>query len=267
VILGIVLAARRASSPPPILGLAGESLRWDLLRELTRSDRRVGELVAALSQRQSLVSYHLGKLRAGGLVTARRSAADGRDTYYSLDLPRCTALLAEAASALHPGLLLQPAPEFTADAVRGRVLFLCTGNSARSQMAEALLAARAARIEVFSAGSRPKRLHPNAVAVMRDYGIDLSGHRSKHLDTFAGQSFDYVISLCDRVREVCPDFPGPPELVHWSMPDPSAAGDTDAASYPAFQRTATELETRIGYLLRAIANDNESDNESEVGQA
>jgi len=203
---------------------------------------------------QNLVSYHLRKLRSGGLVTARRSSADGRDTYYSLELARCAALLTETGASLHPGLRLSPPPESTKDITDARVLFLCTGNSARSQMAEALLAQRAPRIEVFSAGSHPKQLHPNAVAVMRDYGIDLSGRRAKHVNEFAGQRFDYVISLCDRVREVCPEFPGHAELVHWSLPDPSAAGDTHTASYPAFQRTAEVLSTRIGYLLATIAH-------------
>jgi protein-tyrosine-phosphatase/DNA-binding transcriptional ArsR family regulator len=245
--------ARPASSPPPFLGLAGDELRWGLLRELARSDRRVGELITAVGRPQSLVSYHLRKLRSGGLVTSRRSSADGRDTYYRLDLVQCAALLTEAGATLHPGLRLDRAPESTSDTVSGRVLFLCTGNSARSQMAEALLAQRAPRIEVLSAGSHPKQLHPNAVAVMRDYGIDVSGRRAKHVDEFAGQSFDRVISLCDRVREVCPEFSGHPELVHWSMPDPSASGDTHAATYPAFQRTAAELSTRIGYLLQTIA--------------
>lgn len=248
--------AARVSGPPPFLALAREALRWGLLCELARSDRRVGELVAAVGQPQNLVSYHLRKLRTGGLVNSRRSSADGRDTYYSLDLARCAASLTETGAALHAGLRLGPAPETGMDTVDGRVLFLCTGNSARSQMAEALLAHRAPRVEVFSAGSHPKPLHPNAVAVMRDHGIDLSGHRGKHLDEFAGQRFDHVISLCDRVREVCPQFPGRPELVHWSMPDPSAAGDTRAATYPAFQRTAEQLEIRIGYLLQTIAHDN-----------
>lgn len=247
--------AQRVSSPPPFLGLAGETLRWGLLCELARSDRRVGELVAAVGQPQNLVSYHLRKLRSGGLVTSRRSSADGRDTYYSLDLARCAALLTEAGATLHPGLRLGPAPEAATDTVSGRVLFLCTGNSARSQMAEALLAHRGPRIAVFSAGSHPKQVHPNAVAVMRDHGIDLSGRRSKHLDEFAGQRFDHVISLCDRVREICPRFPGWPEPVHWSMPDPSASGDTRAATYPAFQRTAEQLAIRIGYLLRTIAHE------------
>jgi len=214
----------------------------------------VGELVAAVGQPQNLVSYHLRKLRSGGLVSSRRSSADGRDTYYSLDLARCAALLTETGATLHAGLRLGPTPAAAEDTVSGRVLFLCTGNSARSQMAEALLAHRAPRVEVFSAGSHPKPLHPNAVAVMGDHGIDLSGHRGKHLDEFAGQPFDHVISLCDRVREVCPEFPGRPDLVHWSIPDPAATGDTRAATYPAFQRTAEQLTIRIGYLLQTIAH-------------
>ena len=93
--------------------------------------------------------------------------------------------------------------------MRVRVLFLCTGNSARSQMAEALAGQVGGdAIEAASAGSRPKPLHPDAVLVMREHGLDISERRPKHLDTFAGQRFGYVISLCDRVREVCPEFPG-----------------------------------------------------------
>jgi ArsR family transcriptional regulator, arsenate/arsenite/antimonite-responsive transcriptional repressor / arsenate reductase (thioredoxin) len=244
---------RRTLNPPAVFGLAGDEVRWGLLRELACSDRRVGELIKAIGQPQSLVSYHLRKLRSGGLVTSRRSSADGRDTYYRLDLASCAAMLTEAGASLHPGLRLTLAPESVGDAVAGRVLFLCTGNSARSQMAEAILAQRAPGIEVFSAGSHPKPLHPNAVAMMREYGIDLTGRRTKHVDEFAGQSFDYVISLCDKVREVCPEFPDHPKLVHWSMPDPSAAGDAHATSYPAFERTAAELSARIGYLLETIA--------------
>src|SRR3954453_18240982 len=112
-------------APPPFLRLAGHPLRWRLLSELSRSDFRVGELCALAGRRQSLVSYHLRQLREGGLVSARRSAADGRDTYYVLDLARCGELLANAGVALHPGLAAG------ARAGRGaacaRVLFLCTG--------------------------------------------------------------------------------------------------------------------------------------------
>jgi ArsR family transcriptional regulator, arsenate/arsenite/antimonite-responsive transcriptional repressor / arsenate reductase (thioredoxin) len=137
------------------------------------------------------------------------------------------------------------------------MLFLCTGNSARSQMAEALVRARSAgTVEVHSAGSRPKALHPNAVRVMREeHGIDLAGRRSKHLSVFARQRFDWVISLCDRVREVCPEFPGRPETIHWSIPDPAAVhGDDDEAGYSAFQQTAAELENRIAFLLAVVTN-------------
>jgi ArsR family transcriptional regulator, arsenate/arsenite/antimonite-responsive transcriptional repressor / arsenate reductase (thioredoxin) len=88
--------------------------------------------------------------------------------------------------------------------------------------------------------------------VMRERGLDISGRRSKHLSEFADQRFDYVISLCDRVREVCPEFPGGPELIHWSVPDPSRELGSDEETLPAFERTASELCTRIGFLIEAI---------------
>jgi protein-tyrosine-phosphatase/DNA-binding transcriptional ArsR family regulator len=243
-----VIAA--ATSPPRFLRLAGHPLRWRLLSELARSDLRVGELCALAGRRQSLVSYHLRQLRDGELVSLRRSAADGRDTYYVLDLARCGALLANAGAALHPALAPAPRERRSASA---RVLFLCSGNSARSQIAEALAEQLSGgALSAASAGSDPKPLHPNAVRVMRTHGIDLAGRRSKHLSEFTGRRFDYVISLCDRVREVCPEFPGGPELVHWSIPDPARAPGTDAETLPAFERTAAELRARIGFLITAI---------------
>ena len=242
-------------SPPRFLRLAGHPLRWRLLSELARSDLRVGELCELAGEQQSLVSYHLRQLRDGGLVSARRSLADRRDSYYVLELERCGELLVSAGASLHPGL----APPAGARAGRAgsstrvRVLFLCTGNSARSQMAEALagqLSAGAVRAD--SAGSDPKPLHPNAVRVMRERGIDLAGHRSKHLREFGDRRFDYVISLCDRVREVCPEFPGSPRAIHWSIRDPAREPGSDEQTLPAFERTAAELATRIGFLLEAI---------------
>jgi protein-tyrosine-phosphatase len=107
-------------------------------------------------------------------------------------------------------------------------------------------------VEASSAGSNPKPLHPNAVRAMREDGIDIAARRSKHLSEFTDRRFDYVISLCDRVREVCPEFPDHPNLVHWSLPDPAREGDTDEQTYPAFRRTAIELATRIGFLLKLI---------------
>jgi protein-tyrosine-phosphatase len=133
------------------------------------------------------------------------------------------------------------------------VLFLCTANSARSQMAEALTEQLSAgAVRALSAGSHPRPLHPNVVRVMRERGIDLGGRRSKHLSEFSGQRFDLVISLCDRVREVCPEFPGTPQAIHWSIRDPAREPGTDEQTLPAFERTAAELATRIGFLLEAI---------------
>jgi ArsR family transcriptional regulator, arsenate/arsenite/antimonite-responsive transcriptional repressor / arsenate reductase (thioredoxin) len=248
-------------SPPPFLRLAGHPLRWQLLGELARSDRRVGELCELAGQRQSLVSYHLRQLRGGGMVSARRSLADGRDTYYLLELARCGELLVNAGSSLHPGLApaVGTQPGRSRAVARARVLFLCTGNSARSQMAEALAEQLSAgAVRAVSAGSHPKALHPNAVRVMRERGIDLSRCRSKHLGEFTGRRFDYVISLCDRVREICPEFPGTPQTIHWSVRDPAREPGTGDATLPAFERTAAELETRISFLLEAIAHTTDS---------
>jgi ArsR family transcriptional regulator, arsenate/arsenite/antimonite-responsive transcriptional repressor / arsenate reductase (thioredoxin) len=240
------------AAPPEFLQLAGHPLRWRLLTELALSDRVVQELTALVGEPQNLVSYHLGKLRDGGLVSARRSSADRRDAYYTVDLARIAGLFSTTGAALHPGLrLTRPSHD---DAARhpARVLFLCTGNSARSQMAEAL--ARARSVEAYSAGSHPKPVHPNAVRVMREeHGLDLTGHASKHLDVFDGQRFDWVISLCDRVREVCPEF-GRPAMIHWSIPNPAVGDADDDATYPLFQQTAAELATRIGFLLAVLAD-------------
>jgi ArsR family transcriptional regulator, arsenate/arsenite/antimonite-responsive transcriptional repressor / arsenate reductase (thioredoxin) len=242
---------------PLFLRLVGHPIRWRLLGELALSDRTVRELTSSVDQPQSLVSYHLRELRNGELVTAHRSSADGRDSYYAIDLSRCDELLRASGAALHPGLRLVPSPPpdhgSSRSARRPRVLFLCTGNGTRSQLAEALLEALSnGHIEVVSAGSHPKPVHANAVRVMRERGIDISAQRSKHLNEFIRRRFDFVITLCDRVREVCPEFSGRPETIHWSIPDPGLEGDDDEASYPAFERTARDLETRIRFLLSVI---------------
>ena len=244
----------RDAAPPEFLQLAGHPLRWRLLSELARSDRVVHELTELVGEPQNLVSYHLGKLRDGRLVSAKRSSADRRDTYYGLDLARVGALLSASGGALHPGLRLAPPQRDEPLAGAVKVLFLCTGNSARSQIAEALARALSGgAIEAYSAGSHPKPLHPNAVRVMReDYGLDLAAQASKSLDLFAGQHFDWVISLCDRVREVCPEFPDHPQTIHWSIANP-VTGDPDDVTYPLFQQTAAELATRIEFLLAVLA--------------
>jgi protein-tyrosine-phosphatase len=244
-------------APPTFARMTADPLRWLLLRELAHSDLRVRELVTLSGQPQNLVSYHLGQLRASGLVGARRSSFDGRHTYYHLDLAQCAQALSAAGAALHPGLRSDPALRPPADRGMDRctVLFLCTGNSARSQAAEALARAHSGgRIRAFSAGSHPKPLHPNVVRVMASRGIDISSQQPKHLSVFALEKFDYVITLCDRVREVCPEFPGHPGYLHWSIPDPAASDGSDEDTRPAFEQMAAELDTRIGFWLATIAS-------------
>jgi protein-tyrosine-phosphatase/DNA-binding transcriptional ArsR family regulator len=241
-----------AIRPPEVFGLLSDPLRWQLVVELGSSDRRVGELVELFGKRQNLVSYHLGALRQSGIVTARRSSADGRDVYYRADLLRCRDLLGQASRSLHPGLSLVPTDlgDGGPRRPRTRLLFLCTGNSARSQIAEALVQHRSAgTVEASSAGSHPKPLHPNAVRVMAERGIDISGRGPRALTRFTRTRFDRVITLCDKVREVCPDFPGAPITAHWSIADPAAAGDSDEATFPVFQNVADEIEDRVTLLL------------------
>lgn len=240
---------------PPYLKLLADEQRWKLLRALAYSDRRVQELVRLLQQPQNLVSYHLRKLRDHALVRERRSSADRRDVYYSLDLDRLKGMLMSTGTTLHPGLGEEPTSEasLAAGGKRLRVLFLCTHNSARSQMAEGILRQMAGdQVEVHSAGTEVTRVHPLAIKTMETRGLDISGHRSKHLEEFLGEQFDYVITVCDNARETCPIFPGAPERIHWSIPDPSAVQGDDTQREAAFQRAADELQTRIRYLLAQL---------------
>ena len=241
------------------LALVADPQRWQLLGALAQSDRRVGELTRLLDRPQNVVSYHLGCLRRAGIVASRRSSADGRDTYYRVDLDRCGELFGRAGAALHPGLRLERTAPPVVAPWPGRaptVLFLCTGNSSRSQMAEALLEhLSAGAIRARSAGSHPKALHPYAVQVMARRGIDIEGRSSKHLSRFVASRFDRVITLCDKVREVCPEFPGPPTAAHWSMADPAAPAEGGEASYAAFEAAAQDLETRIGLLIVSLVSE------------
>lgn len=245
-----------ATPPPEILGLLSDPLRWQLVSELGCSDRRVGELVHLVGKPQNLVSYHLAELRRAGIVSARRSSADGRDVYYRADLLRCRDLLGAAGRALHPGLALAPTPPAGLEPTRGRprLLFLCTGNSARSQIAEAFVEHRSAgNVEARSAGSHPKSLHPNAVRVMAEREIDIADRPTKPLTRFVRTRFDRVVTLCDKVREICPEFAGTPITAHWSIADPAAAGEDDDATYPAFDAVANEIESRVDLLLADLA--------------
>ena len=257
----IMVPSGQLATQPAFVRLAAHPLRWELLTTLADSDYRVRELVTRVGQPQNLVSYHLRLLRRGGLVIATRSSFDGRDSYYHLDLDHCADALAETGAAIHPALRRDPAPPIAPGgrhrSGRVAVLFVCTGNSARSPMAEALLRHHTGgSVTVTSAGSRPRpHLHRNTVRVLADqFGIDITGQQPRHLDTLAGRRFDHVITLCDKARETCPAFPDHPRRIHWSIPDPATASDTDQASYAAFQHTAADTDTRIRHLLPVLTS-------------
>ncbi len=291
---------------PAILKVLAHDLRWRLLKALSRGDCRVQQLASLTGEPANLVSYHLRQLRDLRLVAERRSAADGRDVYYSLDLPRLHALYAEAGIRLHPAFqtpelvddltpflarrleILPPAHQGTnsigAASVQPvkseqahpvhelpgatlslgsdapvRILFLCTHNSARSQMAEGILRqVSRGRFEVFSAGSEPTSVHTEAIHVLSEMGIDIRNQQAKNLEEFRGQTFSYVITLCDHLTETCPKFNGQPSYMHWSFPDPALILANDEARTKAFVQTALQLFTRIRYLIPLIEHERQT---------
>jgi len=257
--------------------LVADEVRWHLLEELAKSDRKVQELVASSGRPQNLISYHLGRLRRAGLVTQHRSAADARDLYYQLDLDRFTDLYLSAAVDVQPALaLVRPAiarlidGELTpleepsaADALdnRWRILFVCTANSARSQMAEAftrefsentLRGLCGGRVLAESAGTSPKPVHPMTIRVMNDLGVSTADQRSKSLEEVRHHGFHRVITLCDRAREVCPPIPGVADPVHWSLPDPSEVDGSEEEMYRAFREVALAIAARVRHLLAQV---------------
>lgn len=243
--------------PPRILKLLAHDLRWQLLALLAQGDHAVQELVRLLGQPQNLISYHLRQLAQYGLVHDRRSSADERSIYYSLDLDYLHTLYFSAPGSLHPALGAGTHPSKKEEWVFAhppRILFLCTQNSARSQMAEAIVRhLTQGKAEVFSAGSQPApHIHPDAIRAVAALGIDISQQQPKHLDEFQGQAFDCIVTLCDRVREACPTFPGTPDLIHWSFPDPAAVEGAEELRYQAFEQTAYQLTRRIRLLLTLL---------------
>jgi protein-tyrosine-phosphatase/DNA-binding transcriptional ArsR family regulator len=244
--------------PPVFVRLASHPLRWRLLTALAGSDYRVRELVALVAEPQNLVSYHLRLLRDGGLVTATRSSFDGRDSYYHLDLDRCADALALTGAALHPALHPALRPEASAAAAgrkRITVLFVCTGNSARSPIAEALLRHHTGgRVRAASAGTHPRpRLHPGTARVLRDaFGIDIDDQRPRPIEPLARRRFDHVITLCDKAREACPEFDHDPRRTHWSIPDPAAG---TGPGYPRFRHAAADIDARVRHLLPVLTAD------------
>ncbi len=237
-----------AETPPQVIKLLAHDLRWQLVQSLTIGDYRVNELVSLLGQPLNLVSYHLKQLREGQLVTMRRSEADGRDNYYSLDLDHLQRLYRDAGMAIHPAVVgqneenmpLMPKP---------KVMFVCTHNSARSQMAEGLMRQLShGQINVASSGSEPASIHPDAIRTMDLIGIDIRSQYAKSFDDFADETFDTVITVCDRAREICPTFPGEGQELHWGFPDPVII-ENYKDRQQAFKDIATRLQSRIKHFL------------------
>ena len=137
-----------------------------------------------------------------------------------------------------------------------RILFICTGNSARSQMAEGLFRQLGGgKFEIHSAGTHPAGMvHPLAIDAMNERGIDIRGQHSKSMDRYEGQPFDYVITVCDDAYQECPFFPGAKQQLHWSTPDPSFAPGTPENRLEAFRKTAASLESRISQFLESMNN-------------
>lgn len=229
--------------------LLADPTRCAILMRLARSDERPTELSATIKQPLETVAAALADLESAGLITSRLSDVGG-ERYYHLNLEQFQQRYVRAGGMIHPALaqVIAEAEEEAAPRAKPRVLFLCTHNSARSQMAEGLLRAYShGTIEAFSAGSEPGRVHPLAIETMDSMRIDIRNQRSKHYEEFIGQHFDYIITVCDRAREACPVFPGLKESIHWSIPDPAAI-ENEAERRRAFQHTATQLANRIRYL-------------------
>jgi arsenate reductase len=131
-----------------------------------------------------------------------------------------------------------------------RVLVLCTGNSARSQMAEGLLRHEGGdRFEVFSAGTKPSHVRPEAIASMNEIGLDISGHRSKSVDEFVGQDLEFVITVCNNAKETCPIFPGAAKRLHWAFDDPAAVEGPENVRLAAFRKIRDQIHARILVFL------------------
>lgn len=238
---------KELSRVPESLMLLAHEVRWHIVEKLQQTDQRVQELVEALSQPMNLVSYHLKLLREGGLVYSHRSEADGRDIYYALNWVELTTFYEKMGKSL----AILP-PQETSQIVKPvRLLFLCTGNSARSQMAEALM--RNMHIDglvCMSAGNNPQGIHPYTLQILEQYSIETAPLASTHIDSLIDQPFDFVITLCDRMREECPTILGASRLIHWSIPDPA---QTPEENWPqAFEETFKSIQIRLDHFLTQL---------------
>jgi ArsR family transcriptional regulator, arsenate/arsenite/antimonite-responsive transcriptional repressor / arsenate reductase (thioredoxin) len=241
-------ATRQTADMPGALRLLADETRWRLVSDLRWSDRQVGELCAQLNLPQNLVSYHLGLLRQAGLVQSHRSDADQRALYYGLNL-----------DALHQGLraidyaLHLASPPLAAATSSGPVLFVCTHNSARSQMAEGWLRQLSGgRVAARSAGTAPAEIHPLAMQVMAEAGIDIGHQRSKSLEAVIHLAPVAVVTVCDLAREECSAAPPALLELHWSIPDPAKATGAETERLAAFRSTRDQIRSRVQGLLTLL---------------
>ncbi|RRR68714.1 MAG: ArsR family transcriptional regulator [Candidatus Viridilinea halotolerans] len=235
-----------ADTLPEGLKLLADETRWRLVCALRRGDYQVGELTIQLGLPQNLVSYHLGTLRQGGLVQVHRSDADGRVLYYSLDLALLKAIYHELGSLLQVTNQTVNAPS-----IPQTIFFLCTANSARSQMAEAWLRHLSqGRIAVRSAGTQPRPVHPLTRHVMAEVGLDIGYQASKSIEALHDIRPTMIITVCDIAREACAHWGHDIPQIHWSISDPLAAAEDEQLA--TFRAVRDALRLRVEGLLGSL---------------
>lgn len=230
------------------LKLLADDTRWRIIGALRYTDLQVSELVDLLKLPANLISYHIGLLRQAHLVLTHRSDIDARVSYYGLDLSRFNTLYRSIGAELH--VLM---PDHATVETPFTVLFLCTENSARSQMAEGWLRYLSnGRIPVRSAGIDPQTIHPLAVEVMREAGVDIGYQRAKGLEEIHQDQSMVVVTVCDRAHEACPSYPRAYAQFHWSIPDPIRTRSAQHNPHQAFQEVRDQLRIRVEGLLSIL---------------
>jgi ArsR family transcriptional regulator len=231
-----------------ILRLLADETRWRVVRMLRVSDHQVGELVEQLGLPQNLISYHLGVLKQAGLVRVHRSEADARSQYYGLDLAGMLAAHQQIGQTLQ-----LPLSTPASLSVGQLVVFLCTGNSARSQIAEGWLRQLSGgSVLVRSAGTQPRTLHPLAIRVMAEAGVDIGYQQSKDIQALQDLQPTVVVTVCDRARELCAQHITAPLQIHWSIADPARFDGSDAERIAVFRTVRDDLRLRVQGLLAAL---------------
>jgi ArsR family transcriptional regulator, arsenate/arsenite/antimonite-responsive transcriptional repressor / arsenate reductase (thioredoxin) len=234
----------------------GEPNRLAIISLLSTGPILVGDICNTSGLPLTLVSQHLRVLRESGMVQAERDSNDARAVWYSLNPQRIKEIQTVLSMVFDMTKIVdrripevKQSPNLTRE--KFRVLFLCSGNSARSQMAEALLQHYGTGlIEARSAGTHPREVHPLTIKVLTEIGIDTTGLKAKHYSVFSRESFRYVITVCDRANEECPDFNGNYQRIHWSIVDPVKDGNEDEL-LNVFEQTRQELAERIDLFVHA----------------